>query len=196
MIGGPYSTTPRTKPAAGTIGGFTMSLHRISVLVILLSSPILVLRLHAQQWAATDVIRPPKQPTLVRQVVGGGRWQSVSAAGDQRNWGVEVKHYDDDSFTGRVTLVRGPVPQVDIEGQVSGNEVYGALVDKNSMQIGTFTGTISTSGLSGTYTAANGDTGNWTWDGPLPGAQLAPAPLPVPVSQEAAVDPSAAAVDP
>jgi len=168
---------------------------RIAVALMFAIVPLsLVVSLHTQQWAATGAAIG-KQPTLVRQVVGGGRWQSASAGGGQRNWGVELKHFDDDSFTGRVTLVSGPVPQVDIEGQVSGSEVYGALVDKNSMQVGTFTGTISTSGLSGTYTAANGDTGNWTWDGPLPGTQVAPVPLPVPVSQDAAVDPTTAAID-
>ena len=171
-----------------------MSKRSVVVFVFTLLSLSLVVSLCAQQWVNADAaVR--KQPTLIRQVVGGGRWQSANAADDQRNWGVEVKHFDDDSFTGRVTLVRGPVPQVDIEGQVSGNEVYGALVDANSRQVGTFAGTISTSGFSGTYTAANGDTGNWTWDGPLPGAQVAPAPLPVPVSQDAALDPSTAAVD-
>jgi hypothetical protein len=163
-----------------------MTKRKAVVLMFVVPSLSLVVSLHAEQWVATNVAIP-KQPTLVRQVVGGGRWQSASATGDRRGWGVEVKHFDDNSFTGRVTLVGAPVPHAGIEGQISGNEAYGVLVDDNGMQIGTFTGSISNGGISGRYTAANGDTGSWSWDGPLPGVQTAPGRPPI--DQNASADP-------
>jgi hypothetical protein len=109
-------------------------------------------------------------PRVVRQFVGGGNWQSSRAGFEQRGWHVQLKHFDDNSLSGRITIVGSPrLQQARIEAQISGSEVYGVLVDDSDQQVGTFTGSIFTDGIAGTHTTADGDTGNWTWNGPPPG---------------------------
>jgi hypothetical protein len=42
------------------------------------------------------------------------------------------------------------------------------LLDDGGRQVGTVSGTLSNGTVSGTYTTADGDLGNWRWDGKLP----------------------------
>jgi hypothetical protein len=53
-------------------------------------------------------------------------------------------------------------------GQISGQSLTGNVVDDNGKQIVSFSGTITATGISGTYTDRTGETGNWSWDGPVP----------------------------
>ncbi len=109
-------------------------------------------------------------PNLVRQFVGGGRWESHQT-GNGHHWQVQMKHFDDDSLSGRAIIVGSPLMQhVQIQGQLTGTEVDGVLLDDNGVQVGTFSGTSGTGGLTGTYTTADGDIGDWSWDGPAPGS--------------------------
>jgi len=89
--------------------------------------------------SALDARQPP---AVIRQLVGGGQWESRRDGRGQRDWQVELKRRDDGSVGGRVTVV--------------------------DRQIGTFTGYRAARSLSGTYTFANGDTGTWTWSGAVP----------------------------
>jgi len=76
---------------------------------------------------------------------------------------------DDDSLSGRITVNGSPrIQQARIEGQVTGSDVYGVLVDDHDTQVGTFSGSIMNSGMAGTYTTVDGDSGNWSWNGPVP----------------------------
>lgn len=135
-------------------------------------------RLAATQAPLTGSARRPAAPRVAHQFVGGGRWQSRATV-DQRDWQVQMKHMDDNSLEGRVTLVGSRLQQARIQGQITGSEVYGVLVNDSDQQIGTFTGLIATGSISGTYTIADGDTGNWSWGGPMPAIQ--------PVREEVAV---------
>ncbi len=108
-------------------------------------------------------------PSLVRQFVGGGRWESHQTGNGPHGWQVQMKHFDDDSVSGRAVIVGSPVMQhAQIQGQVTGTDVDGVLLDDNGVQVGTFSGTAGTNGLTGTYSTADGDIGNWSWDGPTP----------------------------
>ena len=133
-----------------------------------------------EQQTSTSPVTPA---AVTLQLVGGGHWQSqkrtVSLGGPATRllgagWQVQLKQMQDNSLAGRITIVGSPlIQQARIEGQISGSDVDGVLVDDSNAQIGTFTGTLSNGSVSGTYTTAAGDTGNWSWDGPLPAAQAA-----------------------
>jgi len=123
--------------------------------------------------------RDGKPPALMRQFVGGGGWQSqkrIGSSGDRdiassgAGWQVQLKQRDDDSLAGRVVIVGSPVlDHAQIQGQVTGSEVDGVLLDDSGRQVGTFSGAIRNNRVSGTYTTADGDVGEWRWDGALPG---------------------------
>jgi hypothetical protein len=107
-------------------------------------------------------------PGLVRQFVGGGGWQHRNDA-TRQTWHVQLKRFDDGSLSGRVLIVGSPLlDHAEIQGQVTGSEVDGVLLDDGGRQVGTFSGTLSNGTVSGTYTTADGDLGNWRWDGKLP----------------------------
>ena len=104
---------------------------------------------------------------LPQRASGAGRWESTRAAGDKRDWQIEVERFDDDSIAGSIIVIGSPsLHKARIEGRVEGAEVYGVLVADGDKQVGTFTGTIGDAGLSGTYTTTEGDSGSWSWAGP------------------------------
>ena len=123
----------------------------------------------ASRPAAERPRRDPARPK--RQYAGQGRWHSGRAHDDrdQRAWHLHVERGDDDSLVGRIGLVGSPtLTSAQIEGQISGKDVYGVLVDDAGMQVGTFDGTLANNRVNGTYQTADGDSGNWSWDGPPP----------------------------
>jgi hypothetical protein len=104
-----------------------------------------------------------------RQASAQGRWHSRHLrSGEQRMWHGHGAQLQDDSVKGRVTIVGGPVDEVNVDGHVQGNRVSGVIVDDNGTQLGTFSGAVSATGVAGTFTAINGETGDWGWDGQLP----------------------------
>ena len=108
-------------------------------------------------------------PQLKRQYVGAGNWQSHRPDADQRGWQLQLQHFDDDSLTGRITVIGSPlVDQGRIVAQLTESEVDGVLLDGTGRQVGTFTGALVQGAVSGTYTMIDGDTGAWNWDGPPP----------------------------
>lgn len=159
-----------------------------------------------EQQTSTAHVAPA---VMAAQFIGGGHWQSqsrIASLSDQTigslgaGWQLQVKQMDDNSLTGRITIVGSPrIQQARIEGQISGSAVDGVLVDNADTQIGTFTGSVSNGSVSGTYTTADGDTGTWSWDGPLPGATAAMPVLvdpPVPVSDQPATVDGVTSIDP
>lgn len=56
----------------------------------------------------------------------------------------------------------------DIDWRVNGSQIAGTLKRKNGTVEGTFDGTITATGVSGTFTHVDGRVGLWSWDGPLP----------------------------
>jgi hypothetical protein len=107
-------------------------------------------------------------PGLMRQFVGGGGWRHRNDAGRQ-GWQVQLKQLEDGSLAGRVHIVGSPLlDHADIEGQLTGSEVDGVLLDDSGNQVGTFSGSIANGTAIGTYSMADGDVGNWAWEGKVP----------------------------
>ncbi len=128
------------------------------------------LRLAAVQVLASDTAAGGDARPVKQQLVGSGKWQS-QRNGNDSNWHIQLKRLDDDSLSGRITVVGSPlVQQARIEGQISGTEVYGVIVGENDIQVATFTGAIFKDGMSGTYTTSDGDSGSWSWERPEPDA--------------------------
>ncbi len=143
-----------------------MTRNKLLVLALAAISGSAALDRYARPQLARAVSKPPSP---ISQFVGGGRWESSRHGNGQQGWHVQMKHFDDNSLAGRVNLVGAVFDHANIQGLITGQQVEGVLLDDNENQVGTFSGVISTSGISGTYTTANGDSGNWTWDGQLPG---------------------------
>jgi hypothetical protein len=110
--------------------------------------------------------------SVKQQLVGPGTWRSRRTGTATQGWHIQLKRLDDDSLSGRITIVGSPlIQQARIEGQISGRDVYGVIVGDDNVQVATFSGSVFKSGMSGTYTTTDGDSGNWSWDGSLPDDQ-------------------------
>ena len=71
---------------------------------------------------------------LPQRASGAGRWESTRAAGDKRDWQIEVERFDDDSIAGSIIVIGSPsLHKARIEGRVEGAEVYGVLVADGGM---------------------------------------------------------------
>jgi len=123
----------------------------------------MAINLYAQQRVEDSSTR--RKPVIRRQFVAGGNWQSHRDGLDKRGWQIQMKHFDDDSLSGRIVIVGSRLQQARLEGRVDGTQVYGVLVDDHDSQVGTFTGSIYQNSVSGTYTTADGDTGDWSYEG-------------------------------
>lgn len=60
------------------------------------------------------------------------------------------------------------VSENDIDWKVDGTAVSGTITGKDGRLLGSFQGTINTSGMTGTFTHVDGRVGQWSWDGPAP----------------------------
>ena len=99
----------------------------------------------------------------------GGWKPNAKAALPGQQWHVDALRASDNTLRGRVTLGGSPLAQAgNLVGKISDQQLSGNVVDDTGKQIVSFTGTITASGISGTYTDRTGETGNWSWDGPLP----------------------------
>ena len=109
-------------------------------------------------------------PITAQQLHGGGGWKpAAKAAVAGQQWHVDALRATDNSVRGRVSLGGSPLAQAgNLVGQISGQTLSGSVVDDTGKQIASFTGTITATGITGTYTDRTGETGNWSWDGPLP----------------------------
>jgi hypothetical protein len=92
-----------------------------------------------------------------------GHWKSDRLIGERQSWAIQAQQNEDDgTLTGKLTVVgSGLFSHGNISGKLSGNTVSGIVTDKNGTQLATFTGTASTTGMSGSYTTADGDVGSW-----------------------------------
>lgn len=107
------------------------------------------------------------------RAVGAGRWESSRDASGKRDWQIEIERFEDNSVGGSIVVIGSAyLRKARIEGRVDGSDVYGVLIGDNNNQVGTFTGTISDSELSGRYTTIQGDSGTWSWSGPAAARSL------------------------
>lgn len=113
-----------------------------------------------------DVMRPGVADAALERVAGHGTWKTTRWHGSPEGWDVQLERASDDSIRGRlVTFGSSSLGETRVEGRIDGQEIYGALVDANNQQIGSFTGSIAKHGMSGTYTTNDGDQGEWSWNG-------------------------------
>jgi hypothetical protein len=112
-------------------------------------------------WVHTVFAQSAPAPITASQVHGGGGWKtSGKAAVGTQQWHVDALRATDNSLSGRVTLGGSPLAQAgDLVGQISGQSLTDNVVDDNGKQIVSFTGTITATGISGTYTDRTGETG-------------------------------------
>ena len=101
---------------------------------------------------------------------GAGGWKTdAKAVRPTQRWNLDVARGDDNSIRGRVRVADSPLLSAgNVEGQITGRSVSGTISDDDGHQIATFQATITRTGISGTYTDQTGETGQWSWDGPLP----------------------------
>ena len=143
-----------------------MTRSKLVALTVLTASLAVVASLTVERPSRGDPGRKP--PALVRQFVGAGSWRHRNEAARQA-WQAQMKRFDDDSLSGRVVVVGSPLmDHAAVQGQVTGADVDGVLLDDDGRQVATFSGAIRGAGVSGTYTTADGDVGDWSWDGRLP----------------------------
>ena len=124
-----------------------------------------------EQEAIRELLAGLERDVPVRLVLGPEETpMTVIVAGRDIDFGTEARTLLEQvaALSGRVTLMGSPLDQARIEGQVTGADVDGVLLDDAGTQVGTFSGTITSGGIAGTYTTADGDTGDWSWAGKLP----------------------------
>jgi hypothetical protein len=86
-----------------------------------------------------------------------------------KEWSVEARVLGDRSISGAVNLTLAERRVAGrLHGRVEGRRVWGDILDDDGELLATFEGTATSAGIRGTFTAINDDTGEWTWDGPLP----------------------------
>jgi hypothetical protein len=121
-------------------------------------------------WVHTGFAQSAPAAITASQLHGGGGWKTAGKAVlAQQHWHVDALRATDNTLRGRVTLGGSPLASAgNLVGQISGQHVSGNVVDDTGKEIVKFTGTITATGISGTYTDRTGETGNWSWDGPVP----------------------------
>jgi hypothetical protein len=55
-----------------------------------------------------------------------------------------------------------------VQGVISGDAVLGTITDGDGNLIARFSGTVSKTGIQGTYADRTGEVGEWSWDGAVP----------------------------
>ena len=101
---------------------------------------------------------------------GGGDWKTDGVqAKETRRWGLDVLRGPDNSLRGRISVADSPLLDGgNVEGRIKGSTVSGAITDDAGYHVATFTGAVTRTGMSGSYTDRTGETGTWSWDGPPP----------------------------
>lgn len=92
-----------------------------------------------------------------------GRWQSRRAGHEARPWRAQLaRDTETGALTGRIVVVgSGLLSDGAVIGAIDGTRVSGAISERGA-RVATFTGSVFTGGMSGTYETASGDTGTWS----------------------------------
>ena len=93
-----------------------------------------------------------------------GQWQSQRTGRGAQSWQVQAfQNTEDETLSGRITIGgSGLFSEAKITGKIDGAIVSGVVTGDDDSQLATFTGTVSATGMSGTYETADGDTGIWS----------------------------------
>lgn len=116
-------------------------------------------------------------PTLPQPSNTGVLVLNAQPGGDEATKRLEVNVHRDggaQAMTGTVDVAG--FPQIDggqwgdVDWNVNGSQVTGTVRNRDGSVVGTFAGTVTATGMSGTVTHADGRTGLWSWAGPPPAA--------------------------
>ena len=117
---------------------------------------------------ATTAVRADTSPALVDgRAAGNGGWQRNGAASPSAaHLSVDLVR-DGDRLSGTVDLAGSPLADRGlVSGTVRRDRVRGAIHSPAGAPIASFSGTVSRSGMSGTYRDRTGETGTWSWSAP------------------------------
>lgn len=136
------------------------------------SGTIVLIAVLSSGTARAQSSAPVAAPALITatNIQGNGGWRTdgKSAQPTQR-WSLQVTRGSDNSINGRVTLNGSPLASAGtIHGHIIGSSVAGTITGDDGKQVATFQGTVSSSGMSGTYRDRTGEAGSWAWDGAPP----------------------------
>lgn len=109
------------------------------------------------------------QPLRASELRGAGSWKTdrIAQRPSQR-WDLDLKR-DGNRVSGTIDLTDSPLADRGfVEGYVSGARIDGRISDQIGRLVARFRGTIEDGAMSGTYRDRTGESGTWTWDGPLP----------------------------
>lgn len=92
-----------------------------------------------------------------------------AARGGNERWDITVTRASDRELEGHVTRSgRTSLQGGRLHGAIAGSHVSGTVTDSGGALIATFIGTITRrGGMHGSYHDRSGDSGQWSWDGPL-----------------------------
>jgi hypothetical protein len=121
-------------------------------------------------WAQQAELQSVPAAVTARDIAGSGAFK---ADGEKpvpmQRWDLQVTRGDDNSISGRVNLGGSPLANAgNVQGHLVGSNVSGTVTDDDGNKVASFTGTVTASGITGTYTDRTGETGSWSWDGPPP----------------------------
>jgi hypothetical protein len=140
----------------------------MKTLIVSLAELTLVLVLIGRCHAEPGEIAPTQPP--VADVIGEGGWNTAGkVAKPTQRWHVDALKLTNGLLWGRLTVSNSPVlSEGNLQGQIAGSKVAGNVMDDDGNTLATFDGTVSPTGMEGTYRDRTGEVGNWSWDGPLP----------------------------
>jgi hypothetical protein len=126
--------------------------------------------------AATTAAEPPdwvgKARPEIRQhrIQGGGSWRGRGRKPRLRQrWSLDVARDDAGRIQGNLVVGDSPLLKTGrVEGVIHGRRVTGAIAGERGESIAKFYGIITDDGVRGTYVDRTGETGEWTWEGPVP----------------------------
>ncbi len=99
----------------------------------------------------------------------GGTWrpagQAPLALGASPSWNADLVRGEGDTVSGRVTVAGSSVLSgANFQGQLSGNQLVGALTDDHGTTVATIVGTLEKGAFNGQYTTTQGATGAFSWE--------------------------------
>lgn len=112
---------------------------------------------------------PRSEPIAATEMHGGGSWKARRRDHGPQRWHLQINRGSDGWVRGRIRIEGSPfVTDGIVEGRIAGDTIVGTIADDNGSQVATFQGTVTQKGMFGTYTAVDGEVGEWSWAGKPP----------------------------
>lgn len=139
-----------------------------------LISPIAVLTLTLLAPPASGA--PPEQLEEQRPAItagsfrGDGSWKPRGAGRKPaQRWSVTITRNDGGEITGLVAVAKSPLlANGNLRARLVGTQVSGTISRPDGGEVVRFWGVLQGRRLRGEYLDLSGESGEWTWEGPLP----------------------------